>query len=78
MNFELSDEQLEMVAGGSTGNDLFQGGAIDGSTNNGAALVHCVKQYGSINTATNGSWQGAQDSHNTTTQTWANLFSFNS
>jgi len=80
MNFsELSDEQLDMIAGGSgdTGNTLSQGISIDGFTSNGAVFVSNVNQYGSINTAHNQASQNAQSSRSWTNNTQANIWSFN-
>jgi len=77
--FELTDEQLDMVAGGSgdTGNTLSQSISIGGATSNGAAFVSNVNQYGSINNATNSATQNAQSSRSWITNTWANIGSFN-
>jgi len=77
--FELTDEQLDMVAGGSgdTGNTLSQGISIGGATSNGAAFVSNVNQYGSINNAHNSASQNAQSSRSQAISTWLNLNSFN-
>ncbi len=75
--FELSDEQLDMVAGGSTGNSAATLVLVNGS----ATGVNLFSKGGSIqggNTITNvGTFQGAKDSNNTDITTSLNFASFN-
>jgi hypothetical protein len=75
--FELTDEQLEIVAGGATGNTSTQIVGVNGSTT--GVII------GSRNATVNGgktlvntqSFQSAMDSHNTTVKTLLNLWSNN-
>ncbi len=75
--FELTDEQLDMVAGGGTGNNATTIVLVNSSTTG----INLFSKGGSIhggNTITNvGTFQSAQDSHNVSEKTFANLFSFN-
>ncbi len=75
--FELTDEQLDMVAGGGTGNSALTLVAVNGSTT-GANLFSKGGSIQGGTTITNvGTFQSAQDSHNVSETTMANLFSFN-
>jgi hypothetical protein len=60
--FELTDEQLETVSGGSAGNSNYQGNLADGTTLNGVAFAKNVKQSGSEVSQTNKSSQQAFNS----------------
>lgn len=75
--FEMTDEQLDMVAGGTASNSLIQTNTNDASTTNAALFASNVNQNGSYNTASNGASQKARDNWSTITKTWATLFSHN-
>jgi hypothetical protein len=59
--FELTDEQLEMVAGGDASNFNFQYNGADATTLNGAAFAKNVSQSGSTVDQSNKSSQTAID-----------------
>lgn len=78
-SFEMTEEQLDMVAGGTASNSITQTNGNSASTYNTALWASNVNQYGSVNTnaISNTGSQKAQDSWSTVTKTWATLFSYN-
>jgi|SwirhirootsSR3_FD_contig_91_2515978_length_1644_multi_8_in_0_out_0_2 hypothetical protein len=75
---ELTDEQLDMVAGAGTGNTSTQLVAVNGSTT-GVNLFSPGASVSGGTTFTNvQAFQSAKDSHDISEKTIANLFSFNS
>jgi len=76
--FEMTEEQLDMVAGGVTTNTLSLNNTNTANTYNNALWATNVYQYGSPNTMSNNVTQKAQDTEPTTTQTWNTLlFGYN-
>jgi len=77
---ELTDEQLDTVAGASASGGNFNGTLISvgGNTTNAALFASDVKQAGAYNCISNSNSQSSSNTDNTTTQTWVNLFSHNS
>jgi hypothetical protein len=74
---ELTDEQLDIVAGGNTGNTTTQIVGVDGSTT--GVIIgskNATVRGGTTNTNVQ-SFQAARDSHDLTQKTLANIFSFN-
>jgi len=75
---ELTDEQLEMVAGAGTGNTSTQLVLVNGSTT-GVNLFSPGASVSGGTTLTNvQAFQSAKDSHDTDIKTFLNLGSFNS
>jgi len=78
--FELTDEQLDMVAGASAsgGNTNITAISLGGNTTNVALFASNVSQYGAQNSISNSNTQSSSNTDNTKIQTWVNLFSHNS
>jgi hypothetical protein len=75
--FELTDEQLDMVAGGSTGNTVTQNVGVDGSTTGVIIGSKNASVTGGTTNTNVQSFQAATDSHDLTQKTLANILSFN-
>jgi hypothetical protein len=75
--FELTDEQLEMVAGGSTGNTSTLNVGVDGSTTGVIIGSKNASVTGGTTNTNVQNFQAATDSHDLTQKTLANIFSFN-
>jgi hypothetical protein len=75
--FELTDEQLEMVAGGSTGNTTTQTVGVNGSTTGVIIGSKNASVTGGTTNTNVQSFQLATDSHDTTVKTLLNLWSNN-
>jgi len=73
--FEMTEEQLDIVAGGVTTSTLNLNNTNTANTYNNALWSTNVSQYGSPNTMSNNVTQKAQDTEPTTTQTWNTLLS---
>ncbi len=75
--FEMTEEQLDMVAGGAATNNLTLNNTNTANTYNTALWASNVYQYGSPNTMSNNVTQKAQDTE-PTTKTWNTLlFGYN-
>jgi hypothetical protein len=74
---ELTDEQLDVVAGGSTGNSSTQTVGVDGSTTGVIIGSKNASVTGGTTNTNVQSFQAATDSHDLTQKTLANIFSFN-
>jgi hypothetical protein len=75
--FELTDEQLEMVAGGATGNASTQIVGVNGSTTGVIIGSRNATVNGGTTAVNTQSFQAARDSHNQSFWTSLNLGSFN-
>ena len=75
---ELSDEQLDVVAGGSTGNSSTQNVGVDGNTTGVIIGSKNASVTGGTTNTNVQSFQAATDSHNQSFWTSLNLGSFNS
>jgi hypothetical protein len=74
---ELTDEQLDVVAGGATGNTSTQIVGVNGSTTGVIIGSRNATVNGGTTAVNTQSFQAATDSHNLTQKTLANIFSFN-